>query len=418
MRRVLKLLRRLAPIWVVGRRVLGAGLTICKSFSQVVFVTRHADVVEVLRRNEVFSVALYDLRMRAVLGPFVLGMDDTPVYRHEVSALREAMRPDDLDRIRALAARRSREIVAKAVERRALLDLVGDLGDVVTVDFVGDYFGIPEPKPEAPVLIRWFQTVSFCLFTLDFLTDARLQVAAGRAGKAIGAHIESCLRAARERAQAGTPPDHVLGRLLAMQADPQTRLVDERIRDTLGGTLSGALVPTSSQFADAANRLLDLPPAEFARLQAACREGNDDLVWRYLREASRFLPFPPALYRYCERETVLAAGTLRAKRIPEGSIVLVSTLSAAFDEEVVRDPEAFRVDRPDHEYLLFGAGQHFCLGASDGRWIAQTLMTEMAKPLFALKGLRRVPGPAGRLAKRRGDEIPPNCAAHLFVEYE
>src|SRR5262249_39080918 len=157
-----------------------------------------------------FSVALYDLRMRSVLGPFILGMEDTPVYRRESAVLREAVRAADLGRIRARAAARSREIVAAAVSRRAPIDVVAEVSDVVPVDFVGDSFGIPEPSPQAPVLMRWFQTVSFSLFNLDFLTDARHQVAAGRAGRAIGEHIDSCLRSHRARAAAGPPADDVL----------------------------------------------------------------------------------------------------------------------------------------------------------------------------------------------------------------
>ncbi len=419
MRWVLTLLRRLIPIWVVPRRLLGTVLTIFGTFSRVVLVTRFADVVEVLRRNDAFSVALYDLRMRAVLGPFVLGMEDTPTYRHEISALRRAIRPEDLDRIRAVAAKLSSEIVTRAVRRKASIDVVTDLAEKVPVGFVEEYFGIPEPEGPSPVLLRWFQTESFCLFNLDFLTDARLQVAARRAAKEIGEHLTARLRARRELVARGPDlPDDVLGRLLAMQSDPDTRLEDERIRDTLGGTLSGALVPTSSQFTDVVNRLLDLSTGDFARLQRACREGDDELVGRYVREAARFLPFPPVLYRYCEAATTLAAGTPRARRIPEGAIVVAFIVSAAFDAEAVEDPEEFRVDRPDHEYLLFGAGQHFCLGVSGGRSIAQTLMIEMTKPLFGLNGLRRKPGPEGLLVKRGRDEIPPHCAAHLVVEYD
>ena len=56
---------------------------------KAVVLTRHADVRAVLERDDVFSVT-YGEHMEAVTGPFILGWDDGPRYRHEVGALRDA----------------------------------------------------------------------------------------------------------------------------------------------------------------------------------------------------------------------------------------------------------------------------------------------------------------------------------------
>src|SRR5688572_30738972 len=97
------LLRKLWPVLVLPRRLLGLLLTTVGRFPRIVLVSRRDHVVEVLARNRDFSVALYDQRFRATGGPFLLGMDDDEQYRHEVGAARRAIAPGDLARIRRFA---------------------------------------------------------------------------------------------------------------------------------------------------------------------------------------------------------------------------------------------------------------------------------------------------------------------------
>ncbi len=66
-------LRQLAPVLVVGRTAV---------------VTRHADCVEVLRRDEDFTISELNAPvMDRVNGPFILGMDRGPQYDRENSIL-------------------------------------------------------------------------------------------------------------------------------------------------------------------------------------------------------------------------------------------------------------------------------------------------------------------------------------------
>ena len=73
--RIFALLRRVRPIVSLRRYAL---------------VTRHADVREVLADHHAFTVARYAPTMEAITGPFILGLDDTPLYRHDDAALRAA----------------------------------------------------------------------------------------------------------------------------------------------------------------------------------------------------------------------------------------------------------------------------------------------------------------------------------------
>jgi cytochrome P450 len=104
----------------------------------------------------------------------------------------------------------------------------------------------------------------------------------------------------------------------------------------------------------------------------------------------------------------LAAGTSREKFLKPGQIVLASTQSAMFDSQRVRNPDRFDPQRADEDYLIFGHGQHWCLGA----YMAISQLTQTFKLLLSKKDLRRVPGSAGRL--RRLGVYP----ANLTVEFD
>src|SRR5215510_10327482 len=108
--------RRFAPIVSVG-----------KSWPGLVLLFRHADVLEMLTREDDFSVALGGLKMRSTIGSFFLGMGDTPQYRRERGAMGHAVRPEDIGRTRRFAGALSSQIVEQALKERGELDLVADL---------------------------------------------------------------------------------------------------------------------------------------------------------------------------------------------------------------------------------------------------------------------------------------------------
>ena len=122
-------------------------------------------------------------------------------------------------------------------------------------------------------------------------------------------------------------------------------------------------------------------------------QGDDALLAAYLFEALRFDPVNPIIYRRAVQDTEIARGTLRARRIPAGTMVLASNLSAMFDPLAVETPESFRTDRPWRDYMLWGYGMHSCFGAH----INRVVIPQMLKPLLALPGLRRADGADGEV---------------------
>src|SRR4030095_5660607 len=130
--------------------------------------------------------------------------------------------------------------------------------------------------------------------------------------------------------------------------------------------------------------LLDRPRALEAA-QAAARAGDNALLAAHVFEAFRFNPVNPLIYRRAACDATIAAGSLRARKIPKGTMVLASNLSAMFDPLKIEAPESFRIDRPWGEYMLWGYGMHTCFGAH----INRAVMPAILKPLLAKPGLRR-----------------------------
>src|ERR1700753_3359680 len=77
-------------------------------------VTRADDVREVLSDYEHFTVPFYDAKMTEISGPFILGLDNTSLYRHDHAALRAAIRSDDLPALGNATLAAARQRVAEA----------------------------------------------------------------------------------------------------------------------------------------------------------------------------------------------------------------------------------------------------------------------------------------------------------------
>jgi cytochrome P450 len=183
---------------------------------------------------------------------------------------------------------------------------------------------------------------------------------------------------------------------------------DRDIRNNLIGLLIGEL-PTLSATANLAlDELLDRP-REFAAACAAAQRGDDATLAAYVFEALRFRPLNPVVYRRAMRDTSIAAGTLRRRRIVKDSIVMASNLSAMFDPLAVPDAPAFRIDRPWETYMLWGYGMHACFGAH----INRAVLPAMLKPLLAQPNLRRAEGARGQIDKA-GTPFP----QHFHLEFD
>jgi cytochrome P450 len=364
-------------------------------------VTRYEDVVEILDRDADFEV-VYEPKMRAITGGenFFLGMQDSALYTRDISNMRLAMRRDDVAAIvEPLASSLARQLVAKTSN---VIDVPNDLSLRVPTAIVTDYFGIGGARNDD--LVAW-STLMFWYLFIDLAGDPVLQRKALDAAAACRSAIDAAIAA---RKAAHEAKDDVLGRCLVLQKADLPGMDDLGIRNNLIGLVIGAIPTISKACVQALDQLLDRPEA-LASAHAAARTGDDALFAAHVFEAFRFNPINPLIYRRATRNTKVAAGSLRARNIPKGAMVLAVNLSAMFDPLRIETPERFRTDRPWGDYMLWGYGMHGCFGAH----INRAVMPAILKPLLAKPGLRRAAGAAGRI-DAAGTPFP----RHFSVEWD
>ncbi|MEV1169731.1 cytochrome P450 [Nonomuraea sp. NPDC049784] len=260
------------------------------------------------------------------------------------------------------AFRRLNEDLLDRLESRGRADFVSEIGHEPSIKLTARFIGVPEAD-ETFVQTHvkdWFQ-----LFLSPQPPDRQLELA------------DSFL----------TYLDYV-DRLVAARAkDPQDDFTS-LMTSLIGGELSHReVVELISTILLGGN---DTVPNQL---------GNT--VLRLLREEA--WPVPPELVpnavEECMRIDGVSLGSFRhaltdvplhGETIPAGSLVLLSTDSAAHDESVFPDPERFLIDRPNAaEHMVFGYGIHFCVGAALGRLQLRTALDVLGR---RLPRLRLVPG--------------------------
>lgn len=366
LRPVFTCLRRVAPVLSLGSRVV---------------VSRHADVVDVLRRDEEFTVAeVNSPSMVRWNGAFFLGMDRGERYSREAGATHRAAPATDVPRVQALVTANAAGLVG-AARPAGRIDVVNGLARVAAARTVADYYGVP--GPDEATLMRWMRAMFDAVF-LD--SSKRANLAAELTVAELKPYLLALIARRRAELAAGAAvPDDVLTRLVATAAD-EPWLDDDSVRRCISGVIVGAVDTTSKSVAQAVDELLRRPMALDGARQAAL-DGDLDRVRGYTWEALRFLPHAPLLQRSSR------GATIGATTVPAGKVVLVGVLSAMFDPAAFPGPKGFRPDRPEDSYLHFGHGLHTCFGQAVNR----VQIPALVAAVVALPGLRRAPGAEGRL---------------------
>ncbi len=355
----------------------------------ITIVALNEDVKEVLGDPARFTAHLYGPKMEAVTGPFILGIDDTPLYHHDHAAMDRAVTREDLPGLAANMYETARELVA-AHRSDGEIDVVAQLADPALDSTINAYFGTPGPDTQTQV--RWARNIFQELFiNVGNLRTVRERALADAAEWRV--HLDGLIDARKRRLQDGEEvPDDILTRLLRYQSEGEPNLHDIAIRHNILGNITGWIPTISNAFGRIVAELLKRED-ELERAQAAARAGDRELVGAYCFEASRFRPQNFALLRYVARDTTIAAGTDRETTVKAGSTVFAATLSAMHDERAIDEPDAFRVDRPWSDYMLFGHGLHTCYGQQ----IVRAQLPALAAALFEGPKLERARGRDGRL---------------------
>lgn len=398
------------------------------------FVTQFKDVQEVLSREEIFSVRLYQSKMDPVVGgAFMLSRDNTEINWRERGIMQTMLQREELPAIREM----SKEIAEEALDKFATtgkIEVINELGRYVPVMMCGEYFGFPGPSREA--MYRWSKAAQTNMFK-NLPNDPQIQAAAEKAGTEMRAYLTELLQTKKaqiaqeskeerrqklqasrkfrikkflsqilhsempENANQSSDHDHDLDdtftRLIETHFSDEIHFDESRIISNMCGLLIGTVETTSQAIAQVIEQLL-LNPAIFEGALKAAQADDNKTFDQYVWEALRFNPINPLVFRYCEQDYVLASGTERETLIPKGTIVFACTSSAMFDEKELKDPESFSLERPYYHYLHFGYGHHECLG----KYIGLVQIPEVVKRVILRPNVRLISDPEGKIDFKGG----------------
>lgn len=340
----------------------------------LVLVARYADAVEILTRADCFGVPFYDAKMRRLVGPFVLGMEDSAVREREVAVLRLALPRSDAAELAIGTARAAQRLLPPGGPDVEVV--AGYFRPLITSVFC-EYLGLDGAPPIE--LAEWCRSMFFDLF-LNVENDPEAARRAGEAARVLRNFVEECV--VSRPANPDSPTADVLGRLLRLSREVK-EFTPDRIAANLIGLLVGALDTTLSAAVLVLDHLLGAPELLRTAVEAASA-ADPSLLAGYCREALRFRPQSLGLLRVCTQPFTLSSG---AGRIEAGSPVFVGTASAMKDPARFGNPEEFRTDRPEGDYLYFGTGLHSCAG----RYLAPVVITEALRSLLK-KAPARVDG--------------------------
>jgi cytochrome P450 len=336
-------------------------------------VWRYDDVREVLSKDAQFPVAWGERMIEVTRGRnFVLGMQHDNAYRLSYQELAKAFPLAEVPRrVEQPAADLAEGILRSKAAEGGELDAVQDLITAVPTRLCDSYFGIG--IPDDVQFAKWTLATSAYVFgTSSKASDKAL-------GNAAAAHLRETIRSSIALAKKLPRKDTVLKHMLEMGLD------DDTIHAQFFGMILG-YIPTNVLAGGNILETLLRRPEFLERARAAALADDDPLLWRCLREALRFRHINPGPWRICPLGYTVGEGGPSPTRIRPGRKVLAPIQTAMFDPDRVEDPYAFNPLRSDDNYMVFGFGQHWCIGFA----IAKATATQTFKPLLKLKRLRAV----------------------------
>jgi cytochrome P450 len=250
--------------------------------------------------------------------------------------------PRAAERLRP-AMRRHLDALWEPLDEAKGCELVSALAKPYPARMIAEIVGAPvEDAERLGTWAYWLQSV----FDPSAVAGAAGEIE--RAGKEFTAYVRELLRTPR----AGDD-EALLDTLHPAMADG--KLTETECVGLVGAVLIGGVDTTQAQLAHGV-RLLAEHPEQWRALQE-----DPSLVPDAVEEMLRYEPITPRL--------TSVDVSHRDVTFPAGTVLIACALSANHDPAAYAEPERFdiRAHRDEPKPLTFGAGPHFCLGASLAR---------------------------------------------------
>jgi cytochrome P450 len=361
-------------------------------------VTRWADVVDALSRNETFRVT-YGPHMDPSVGPFMLGRDGAEQNWRDKSLMRALMRWEDVPGIRRLAAATAQTALAAAPADT--VDVVRTVSRLVPLRVVQQAFGFPGPDDAS--MLRWSWATQADMFH-NLGNDPTPLANCVQAGTEMRAWVRDFI--AHREPWGEIDGDDTVSRLLRATAAELSGLDADGIVSNVCGLLVGSIETTSQAIVNATEQILlrpDVTADAVAAATAADADTFDAIVW----EALRFEPMTTFVARVAVEPTVLGPGSPHEAKVAPGTVIAVGIGSAMFDPGVFPDPDGFHRRRRT-AYLHTGFGPHECLG----QFVAYAIIPETIRQIMLLPGIRLRDGGGSRVDNGTGPFAEQFVLAH------
>jgi cytochrome P450 family 103 len=257
----------------------------------------------------------------------------TPVAKTFAFKLMDAMRP------------KTRDLAAELVNERlgqGGFDFVGEFAAQIPARIIADILGIP--RSDLPVFMQWIADTAASIGFIEL--EKRGQIEASLV--AFNAYVGDLLNDRRAAPRGDFISSYV------EETKTTGELNEAEIRTQVLGLILAGSDTTRGSLCMTLASLLTHPD----QWRAFCAD-PDGLKKGVVAEGLRYQPIVSGIPR-----VAVADMEIDGYRIPAGTPIAVSLLSALRDPEVYADPERFDITRTDHPrwHPIFGGGAHRCVG--------------------------------------------------------
>jgi cytochrome P450 len=339
-------------------------------------ITKHADVMDIERQNDLFTNDPRPLlmiaegedvlraQMEAGIGLRTLIHMDDPHHRDMRKIGADWFRPKVLRDLKVRVDELAKIYVDKMVENGPECDFVQEVAVNYPLYVILSLLGLPES--DFPRMLKLTQemfggddtefqrggtTEDMLAVLLDFFNYFAALTASRRE------HPTEDLASAIANATINGEP------LSDMDTASYYVIVASAGHDTTSAGIAGGMLALLEN------------PGELARLQK-----DTGLMGTAVEEMIRCVVPVKEFMRTAQADT-----EVRGVPIAKGESVLLSYVSANRDEEVFKDPTRFDVGRDPNKHLSFGYGVHFCLGAALARMEMNSFFSELVPRINSIE---------------------------------
>jgi cytochrome P450 family 142 subfamily A polypeptide 1 len=306
--------------------------------NQVWAVTRHADIMDVERRSDVFS-SRGCYRVNVLTDETNMIAQDDPEHQRQRRLVSGRFTPRAVEGHEQFLRSRIDEML-DAVAPAGRLEVVRDLAGQLPSRLTAELLGFPEDR--WPDVMTWSERL---MRTDVVFTDP----------EAMTGMMETIMEfngllteTAAERRTC--PADDLVSVWVADDYD------DMRLIHETGLFIAGGAETTRTAIARGLSVLADHPEQwEAAAADPALIPGLVEEVIRWVTPLNNML------------RTATRDDHIGGTPVPEGARILMAYPSANRDEAVFDDPFAFDIRRSPNHHIAFGQGTHFCVGANLAR---------------------------------------------------